>query len=47
MRLNQLPKRFCHSDWLSFLSDWLIVWENFFDSQMFMQYWMYAGPTNA
>ena len=20
---------------------------NFFDNQMFMQYWMYAGPTNA
>ena len=34
-----------------FFSDWKIVWDptrtNFFDSQMFMQYWMYAGPTNA
>ena len=34
-----------------FLSDWQIVWDttrtNFFNSQMFMQYWMYAGNTNA
>ena len=34
-----------------FLSDWQIVWipmrTNFFDSQMFMQYWMYAGLNNA
>ena len=33
------------------LSDWQIVWDptqtNFFDSQMFMQYWLYAGPTIA
>ena len=34
-----------------FLSDWQLVWNptrtNFFDKQMFMQYWMYFGPTNA
>ena len=33
------------------LSYWQIVWDptrtNFFDSQMFMQYWMYPGPTNT
>ena len=32
-----------------FLSDWQIVWNptqsNFFGSQMFMQYWTFAGPT--
>ena len=50
MRLNQLSKQFCHSDWLTLLNDWQIVWDpkqtNFFGSQMFMQYWMYADPTN-
>ena len=34
-----------------FLTDWQIMWNpmrtNFIDSQMFMQYWMYADPTNA
>ena len=34
-----------------FLSDWQIVWDpmrtHFFESQMFMQYWIYGGSTNA
>ena len=34
-----------------FLIDWHIVWyptrTNFFHSKIFMQHWMYAGPTNA
>ena len=37
-------------DWF-FLRDWQIVWDpmltNFFYSQMLMQYWIYAGFTNA
>ena len=27
MRLKQLSKHFCHSDWLIILSDWQIVWD--------------------
>ena len=39
MRLNQLWKLFRHSVWLIEIF--------FFGSQVFIQYGMYAGPTNT
>ena len=49
---DSIFEAFLSTNWHEpFVSDWQIVWApkrtNFFDSQMFMQYWMYAGPTNA